>query len=358
MSQVKTDIDAIKNYIEVYDKKLINQMLNGLDVARDLPVLRDVREPRHLKKMVVDAGARRLNTTIDKAKGGRKWTERILTPQGAMKIINIVPEDVRQSFMSSMLDPNAKDLPFAAWVWEQEFNKLASEINDNFYFGFNPGTIPAFDAAATYDEDDLVYFNDIVYKCIDPAGTTAAQSPATHPAKWEDVDNQVICDGPDHIIEAELTAGNLLVAGSGGSYDETTAYDAVLDMWDTIPEAHKNKRLVAHVSYDAQSDIALAQNTKFGTGQGIGGVDIEQGRPFIVKGTGGRLTVVPHTWMLDSRRIMITMPGNAVLGMNQVGDASKVGKIVDTLHGYVAIVKWMIGFQFRDLEVLYVNDQR
>lgn len=358
MSQVKTDIEAIKNYIEVYDKKLINQMLNGLDVARDLPVLRDVREPRHLKKMVVDAGARRLNTTIDKAKGGRKWSERILTPQGAMKIINIVPEDVRQSFMSAMLDPNAKDLPFAAWVWEQEFNKLASEINDNFYYSENPGTIPAFAAGTAYAENALVYFQDIVHKCIDPAGTTAGQSPETHPAKWRDVDNQVICDGPDHIIEAELTAGNLLVAGSGGAFNETDAYDAVMDMWDTIPEAHKNKRLVAHVSYDVQSDIAIHHNAKFGTGQGIGGVDIEQGKPFVLKGTGGRLTIVPHTWMVDSRRIMITMPGNAVLGMNQVGDASKVGKIVDTLHGYDAIVKWMIGFQFRDLEVLYVNDQR
>lgn len=356
MSQVKTDIEAIKNYIEVYDKKLINQMLNGLDVAKDLPVLRDVREPRHLKKMVVDPGARRLNTDIHKAKGGRKWTERILTPQGAMKIINIVPEDVRKSFMSSMLDPNAKDLPFAAWVWEQEFAKLAQEINDNFYYSFNPGSIETFDAVETYEEDDLVYFKDIVYKCIED--TTAGQSPETHPAKWEDVDNQVICDGPDHIIEEELTAGKLLVAGSGGAFDNDSGYDAVLDMWDTIPEAHKNRRMVLHCSYDAQSDIALAQNKKFGTGQGIGGVDIEQGKPFIVKGTGGRLTLVPHTWMLDSRRLIITLPGNAVLGMNQVGDASKVGKIVDTLHGYDAIVKWMIGFQFRDLEVLYVNDQK
>jgi hypothetical protein len=356
MSRPKTDIEEIKRYIEIYDRKLINQMLNGLDVAKDLPVLRDVREPRTLKKMTVDAGSRRLNTDIDKAKGSRKWTDRKLTPQGAMKIINIVPEDVRESFMSTMLDPNAKELPFAQWVWEQEFAKIAQEINDNFYYSFNPGTIAQWSASATYAIDALVYFENVVYKAT--AATLAAESPATHPTKWVDVDNQVICDGPDFIIEDELDKGNLVVSGTGGVFDEDSAYDAVLDIWNTIPEAHKNRRMVLPCSYDVQNDIALAQNKKFGTGQGIGGVDIEQGKPFIMKGTGGRLTIVPQTWMLDSRRLMITLPGNLVLGMNQTGDASKVGKIVDTLHGYDAIVKWMIGCQFRDLEVLYVNDQR
>ncbi|MFN3802177.1 hypothetical protein [Belliella pelovolcani] len=356
--QVITDIEAIRKYIEVADKKLINQMLNGLDIAKDLPVLRDVREPRHLKKMVVDAGARRLNTSIKKAKGGRTFSERILTPQGAMKIIEIIPEEVRESFMSSQLDPNAKEIPFGQWVWQQEFAKIASEINDNFFYSVNPETIPAFSATATYAEGALVYFNDIVYEMIDDVDTTAGQSPETHQAKWADVDNKVICDGPDKIIEEELTAGNLLISGSGGSFDKDSAYDAVMDLWDPIPEAHKNKRLVLLTSYDVQSDIAISQNKQFGTGVGVGSVDIEQGKPFVVKGTGGRLTVVPNTWMLGSRRLMATMAGNAVIGMNQTGDASKVGKVIENLHGYEAIVKWMIGFQFRDLEVLYVNDQR
>lgn len=358
MSTVRTDIEQIKKYIEVYDKKLIHQMLNGLDVAKDLEVLRNVREPRTLKKMVVDPGVRRLNTNIKTAKGGRAWSERVLTPQGAMKIIEIIPEEVRESFMSSQLDPNAADIPMAQWVWEQEFAKIASEINDNFYYSKNAGSIPAFSALATYAEGALVYFKDVVYKCVDALGTAAGESPESEPNKWKDVDNEVICDGPDHIIESELTDGNLLVAGQGGSFDEDSAYDAFMDMWSTIPEAHKNRGMVAHCSYDVQADLAINLNKKFGSGVGIGNVDIEEGKTFKLKNTGGRLTVVPHTWMRDSRRIIITLPGNAVLGMNQVGDANKVGKMIETLHGYEAIVKYMIGFQFRDLEVLYVNDQR
>jgi hypothetical protein len=358
MSQVRTDIDAIKRYIEVYDKTLIHQMLNGLDVAKDLTVLRNVREPRTMKKMVVDPGVRRLNTSIHKAKGGRTWTDRKLTPQGAMKIIDIIPEEVRESFMSSQLDPNAKDLPFAQWVWQQEFTKIASEVNDNFYYSVNPETITAYAAGTVYEPGNLVYFNDIVYKMVDADNTTAGQSPETHEAKWRDVDNEVICDGPDHIIEEELTSGGLLVAGTGGSFDDDTAYDAFLDMWAVIPEAHKNRGMVAHVSYDTQADLAINLNKLFGSGVGIGNVDVEEGKSFKLKNTGGRLTIQPHTWMRDSSRIIMTLPGNPVLGMNQVGDANKVGKIVENLHGYEAIVKYMIGFQFRDTEVLYVNDQK
>jgi hypothetical protein len=356
MSQVRTDIEAIRKYIEVYDKKLIHQMLNGLDIAKDLPVLRNVLSPRTMKKMTVDAGVRRLNTDIRTAKGGRKWTERILTPQTAMKIIEIIPEEMRESFAAELLDPNAKEIPFGEWVWQKEFEKIASEINDNFYKSINAGSVDKYSATATYAVGDLVYFNDVVYKAT--AAVAAQESPEAESTKWEDVDNQVICDGPDHIIESELEAGNLLVAGSGGTFDKDSAYDAFKDVWEVIPEAHKNQGMVAYVGYGTQEDLAVNVNKLFGTGQGIGGNDIEEGKDFILKGTGGRLTIKPVTWMKDSRRIIMTHDGNLVLGMNQVGDANKVGKLVDNLHGYEAIVKFMIGCQFRDLENLYVNDQR
>ncbi len=349
-----TDISLIKGYIEKQDTTLINQMLNGLDFVKDLTVLRNVRQPLALNKMTVDKGNRRLNTDIETAKGGRKWSKRVLTPQGGMKIIKMIPEEVREAFMAEMLDPNAKELPFAQWVWEQEFAKIAADLNDNFYLGENPGDIDDFDAADTYAVGDYVYFNEIVYKCT--AITTAGQSPATHPAKWVDADDAVLLDGPGTIIAKEITASNLVVAGTG-SFDHTTAYDAVLEMWDNVDETHKNKGMTLDLSFGAAQDLAININKEFGSGVGISNMDIEEGKSFIVKGTGGRLRAIPRTWMKASRRLIITHAGNLVVGMNQVGDVNKVGKVVETLHGYKAIVKWMLGAQFRDLENLYVNDQ-
>ncbi len=350
-----TDISALQGYITKYSTTLINQMLNGLDFIRDLAVERTVREPRALPKMTVDEGVRRLNVSIETAKGGRTWTERILTPHLGMKIIKIIPEEVRESFMSAMLDPNAKELPYAQWVWAQEFAKIAAELNDNFYLNTRP-TVVDFDAAATYAVGAHILYKDVIYKQVSAGTTTAGESPENAAAKWSDVDNKVLFDGPDAIIKDAIANDGLLTVNTG-TFNETDAYAYVKEMWGTVTEAHKNRGMVAHVSYDVQQDLAENINTLFGSGKGIGGVDVEEGNSFIMKNTGGRLRIVPHTWMGDSRRIIITHPGNAVLGLNQASDAQKIGKVVETLHGYRAIVKFIMGFQFRDIENLYVNDQ-
>lgn len=350
-----TDISALQGYVAKYDKKLINQMLNGLDIVKDLTVLRNVREPLTMAKMTVDEGVRRHSLDIETAKGGRTWNERILTPYLGMKIIKIIPEEVRESFMSEMLDPNAKQLPYDQWVWEQEFAKIGAELNDNFYYQTRPSVV-AFSSGATYAANAHVIFNDVVYKNISGSTTTAGESPVSAAAKWQDVDNKVIFNGPDAIIKTAIASEGLAPVATG-SFSETTAYSYFKDMWGDVTEAHKSGGMVAMVSYDVAADLAENVNSLFGSGKGIGGVDVEEGREFILKNTGGRLKIKPCTWMADSRRIIMTKPGNAVLGLNQASDAQKVGEMVKTLHGYRAIVKFMMGFQFRDLEVLYVNDQ-
>jgi hypothetical protein len=350
-----TDISALQGYITKYDKTLIYQMLNGLDFVKDLAIIRNLREPRALPKMTVDEGVRRLNLDIEQAKGGRSWTERIITPQLGMKIIKMIPEEVRESFMSEMLDPNAKELPFAQWVWAREFEKIASELNDNFYLNTRPTVVP-FDAAATYAVGAHVLYKEVIYKQVSAGTTTAGESPESASAKWEDVDNKVLFEGPDAVIKKAISTEGLLAVGTG-TFDEGDAYAYFKEMWGAVTEAHKNKGMVAHVSYDVQQDLAENINTLFGSGKGIGGVDIEEGNSFIMKNTGGRLRIVPHTWMGSSRRVIMTHPGNAVLGLNAASDSQKVGKVVETLHGYRAIVKFILAFQFRDLENLYVNDQ-
>jgi hypothetical protein len=98
-------------------------------------------------------------------------------------------------------------------------------------------------------------------------------------------------------------------------------------------------------------------NKEFGSGKGIGGVDVQEGEGFYLKNTNRRLWVQPVTWMNESRRIMMTKPGNLVFGTDQVSDMEAVGNMVKTLHGFKAISNFQLTFNFADLEVLYVNDQ-
>ncbi len=355
---VKTDISAIKGYIEKHDKKLIMQMLNGLDFLMDLPgVRRNVRTEVSLNKMVTEEGARPLNTAIESVKSKRSWTKRKLTPRYGMKIFQVDIQEERETFQSEMLAPNAIREPFAAWKWRREFEKLHSELNDNFYLSKYHNDPSDWDNATAYSSGDLVYFNDIVYEANQ--ATLAAESPTTHQAKWDDVDNKVIFDGPGTIIANEILATNLSPIVTG-AYDDTDAYDAYMTQWDAIPEAHKNNKgrgLKALASFDSVKDLVTHHNSKFGTGQGIGGTDLEEGKEFTLKGTGGRLKVKPVTWMKDSRRIMITDPMNLIPGIDATSDLNKVGKIVETLHGYKAIMNFMLTFQIADLQMLYVNDQ-
>lgn len=366
MPQPKTtsDISAIKGYIEKHDKQLIKEYLNGLDFIKDLAsgVRRNVRTEVSLNKMTVGEGVRKLNTAIEEAKHKRTFTKRKLTPRHAMKIIDVDPEQQRETFMSEMMAPGATREPFAAWQWKQEFAKLASEINDNFYDSEYVADPEDYDAGTAYvaANKDTVYFDHgdkrgpIVYLCI--ADAAAGESPATDPAKWQDIDASCIFDGLGTIIANEITATNLAAVATG-AYDDTSAYGAFIQTWNALPEAHKNLRPTCYASFDAVQDLVTDINKTFGSGQGIGNADIEEGKEFILKQTGGRLKIKPCTWMKDSRRIIITPPKNLITGMDQVSDVNKVSKTIETLHGYKSVVKYMLTFQVADLAVLYVNNQ-
>jgi hypothetical protein len=166
----------------------------------------------------------------------------------------------------------------------------------------------------------------------------------------------VIFDGPGTILANEITATNLVPVVTG-AYDDTNAYEAYMTQWNSLSEVHKNMRPTAFASFDSVQDLINDHNKTFGYGAGIGGVDIEEGKTFTLKGTGSRLKIKPVTWMGASRRIIMTKPGNWRLGIDSVSDKNSVGKVIENLHGYDAIMNFMLTFNFADLEVLFVNDQ-
>lgn len=363
-SNPTSDIVDIQGYIRKADKKLMYDMLNGLDFMKDLAagVRRNVRETIDLNKLKVDDGVRPHNSDIEDAKGKRRWSRRQLTPRYGMKIFKVDIQDARETFMSAMLAPNATREPFAAWQWAREFEKVAEELNNNFYLSKYHNDPADYDAGTAYTSGDLIYFDagdkrgEIVYEAV--SNTVAGESPVSAAAKWSDVDNKVLFDGPGTIIANEILATNLS-AFAGGSFDELTAYDAFKDQFDNIPESEKGMGITAFASVNAVEDLQANVNSLFGSGKGIGGVDIDvkAGDSFTLRNTAGRLKVKPCTWMGTSRRIIMTPESNFVTGIDQLSDKTKVGKVIETLHGYRAIMNFMLTFNFADLDVLYVNNQ-
>jgi hypothetical protein len=121
-----SQFDAIAKFIGKYDKKLIGQTLNSLDFVPQVKVMRRASlNGTLLPKMTVASGIRPIDLSVETRSGShRSFSGRKLLVYEGMKIIDIVPEEAYNTFMSDMVEPAAADIPFAQWVWSRNSKKL------------------------------------------------------------------------------------------------------------------------------------------------------------------------------------------------------------------------------------------
>lgn len=349
-----TDVAAIAKWAGMYGKIMINQTLNGLDILKDVAVDRLVsRNGKLLPKFSAQGGMRPLNTNIEE--NGRKertYSGRKLFVFDGMKLFKIIPDDLRASYLSDMLQPGAKEIPFAQWVWEREREKLASEINDNSYFSKKVNAVD-YDAADSYVANtDYIVFGatEDIYKCVTNAA--AGESPLTHPAKWELVNEKVtLGDGFGTIIASEIAAGNLPVIATG-AINSSNALDKLEMMYKSITVAHRNKGGLFRVAPDVFRAYIDHERDVFGS---TATPDSGDGKKYIY-GSGKKWEIRECTWMGESGRVIATQFDNLQVGTN-LQDNPGLTNIVQTLHGYKAVAKFLFGMEIADLENLYVNDQ-
>lgn len=348
-----TDVDAIAKWAGKFNRQMIGQMLNDLDVFKDLK--RDLNVSRHgklLPKFTAEAGLRPLDTAVER--NGRKErtiSGRKLEVYDCMKLFEIVPEELRESFLGDMIVPGAKEIPFAQWFWQKEMEKLTSEINDNFYHSEYHADATDFNAGSTYTTGDYIKFENNFYKANQ--NTAAGESPTSAPAKWDEVNATVCFDGPAKLIADEITATNISPIATG-TIDNTNALDKMELMYRSMTEAHRKKGGVFHISDDMFYDYIKHEQSVFGN---TNTPDSGDGRKFIY-GSNKKWELRPASWMNNSNRVIVNVQkDNLHVGTSLVSNAPKIGKMVPTVHGYLTSAKFLLGFQIADLECLYVNDQ-
>lgn len=348
-----TQFDAIAKFIGKYDKKLIGQTLNSLDFVPQVKVMRRASlNGTLLPKMTVASGIRPIDLSVETRSGShRSFSGRKLLVYEGMKIIEIIPEEAYNTFMSDMVEPAAADIPFAQWVWEQEFKKIASEINNSIYLSTYKGDAAVWDSGTNYALGAYVKFGeelDIYVSIVDPA---VGESPLTHPAKWSKVNESVISTGWGKIIADEITATNITPIATG-AITNANALTKFEQMYNAMTVAHRALGGTFKCSYATYRNYIEHERTVYGyvanPGMGVGVKSI-YGDP--------KWTIEPCTWMGTSGRVIATPKDNLVFGTNIESDMTKVGKVIETLHGYKSVVKWIQGCEISDLEVLYVNDQ-
>lgn len=352
------DLSALQSYSGKFSKKLLAQMLDGLDVARDITVMRNVRAPRDLPKLTVNAGLRPLNVNVEDAKNpGRAWSSRRITPREAMKVFHVVPDELRDSFMSEMLAPGAKREPFAAWAWMREMEKLGSEVNEVAYDGVYNADAADWDSGTAYSENDFVNFNHDIYECTDAGGTSAGQSPTTHPALWTLRNAESVVDGLGTVIASiisgsEIPSDNII---NSGAISNSNAVDVIENQWNEIPERYRRGGLTAYISWNVYYKYLEQFKTKYGYSDFVNKANGNGIVP--VFNAGNRLQLKPCTWMKDSQRVIMTRKDNLIMGTDVLGDFNQIKKTIETLHGYKAVAKFILSFQVADTEMLFINDQ-
>ncbi len=351
-----SDTSALATYAGTYSKQLISTMLNSLDIVKDIKVIRNLRADHKLTKISINAGIRPTNVNVTDPDGtNRVFSERTISMKGGMKIFSMVPEELRSTFMSDMLDPNAEQMPFAEYVWSAEFEKLGDEINESVYLADYNADAAAWASGSTYSANDFVNFNEDIYEAN--TSTSAGESPTTHPAKWDKRNAESITTGLGTIIATEITATNITPVTTG-AVSSSTAYGDFQDVWRNLPTALQKKSMNPTIfcSYDVFEKYVDNVETLFGNGNLEELPEMNGGDVYLRK-TARRCKIVPCTWMGSSQRIICTPKENLVMGTNSLDDFNKIGKTVPNLHGFTAICKYMLGFQIQDLAAISVNDQ-
>lgn len=353
----KTAFDAAALFIGKYDRKFISQMLNGLDFIPQVKVMRLASlNGTLLPKMTVAAGIRPIDLDVETRDGShRNFTGRKLFVYEGMKIIDFIPEEAFNTFLSDMMEPGAKEIPFAQWVWEQEFKKIASEINNSIYLSTYKGNAAAFDAGAVYTGGtDYIKFGTEkdVYKCV--TTTTAGQSPLTHPAKWSKVNESVISTGWGKIIADEITAGAIAGANliATGAINNTNALTKFEQMYNGMSVVHRRIGGTFKCAPAVYRSYIEHERTLYGS---IATPELGTGKKTIYGAP--NWSIEECTWMGASGRVIATQKDNLVFGTNVESNMNSVGKTIETLHGKRSVVKWLQGCEIADLETLYVNDQ-
>jgi hypothetical protein len=361
MNDNAIDISLLAAYAGTYQQALFTQLYNSFDAVTDLMFWPGVKNTEKMTRLNVKKGAKPYTGNFKPKTGDLQYTGLDLVVQPWQRDLVIKPSDYRNSFMGANRgrgeNPNNKNIPFDTFVWDTVIKALAAGINDNsVYFGVGTDAFAAYAAGTVYNPGDKIKFTESdgevgYYKCI--TLTVAGQSPLTHPAKWEDWNNQALFVGFGKIIASLVTLGGVdgltpIVTGAIDAADD--AYQIQKDLWRSLPVVAQRQGGVIFQSY--QDYYFLTDSYEKGVSKYTEQID---GVTFLAN-TNRKCIIKPATWMTGSRRLIATLNDNMILATDELSD---LNTIATEEHVYTldAAMSGVMGVQIKDPRNMRVSDQ-
>ena len=348
------------NYAGQYDSRIRLSIFNDLDIANDLDLITNLTSPRILPKYSANGGFRPYDVDVTDPDGqAGAFSQRTIDPRTGMKILRIIPEELRKTFLSEGLRASAKDFPasFAQYYWNTQIKKMRSEVNDNAYFGVDGQAVTPYNPATAYSLNDRVKFAKDYYQCIVP--TSAGQAPDTTPAKWQKANASSVAKGLGIIIREEYAGLPTRNKIATGTLDMTNTFDKVTNFYLNLPEAIRNVGGVIRCARGTYDNYNMSALNKFVNGTSFLDVKNAAGNIFgkAIIGSDGKWVLQPASWMSGSKRLIVDLDHNLKMGTDLTSDFSAIANVVPFIHGATCKFQNILAFQISDLEVLFVNDQ-
>jgi hypothetical protein len=368
------DTTGLTAYVGKTYNKIITDMINKLDFVNDVFVHVNVKNKVRLNKFAVLDGIRPFSSDEETKGGNLIYTDHFLNVLPAKREIPIDPEEYRETFLSENLMPGsaatqapAQTIPFWPWTLGEISKSIAKEMNDKTaFFGFDNSTATAINGAGHAVGDYITITVDGImeyFKCI--ATAAGGETPITHPAKWKNSTAEAICKGIGTILENYVTSADIVEQGIGAI---STPAEAIAAQKELI-RSHSNSMKSGNI-------LTLQSNTDFELL--MDGIDDlakyavydqtrkEKVQYLVIPGTFGKGFAKPCSWMGGSRRLISgeakMVQGNMKLpnihfGTDLMNDMNKVKVRDQSLWKIILGYKWLMGFEFENLNNLRINDQ-
>ena len=357
-------VSALSTYAGEHVGDLFKKMVNGMEASRHLTVLPNVKDTAPLIKLLVTGGTRPFNSGTQ-FESALEYSDRKLVTGVAKKELLVDPEQYRGTYLSKYMGAgaNADVVPFEAFTNEQIVSMFGSELNDEvIYYGVDKSNFVAFDAGDTYAAGDYITFtpsgDSVVSYYVGLATTLAAESPTTHPAKWQKINARAVASGLKFHLDAAITA-SAITPTTVGAINNTSVFAlaSVRKVYQDLPVAYRKGTTMAYMSFGtfdlltADVEAQLSKYTEMDLASSMG---LENA--IYVPGTNRKLIAVAASWMGDSERIICTPKENVILGCDLLGDANEI-RTNANLWTLEMGLKFNLGVNFAVTEAIACNDR-
>lgn len=352
------DLSAIATYAGKFSKKLHRRLMNGLDIAKDITPMFNVKHAVTMANLVIKNGPKPY-TGVFKPKGKDiGYNDRTLTVEKFQRDIEVEPSRYRTSYLgedrSAGEGANNMTIPYSQYTMETIIDENAAVLNDQTAFhGIGKAGFTAFNPATAYTgvgtefisftvNDEVNYFKVI-------AATTAGETPITHPAKFEDVNALAIAVGLGTKIKAGRTSGDISNVSTTGAITSADAYEQFQEVWRKWPEVYRKRGGIIYCSQNSHDALLDDIETKVSKH-----TILDLGITYLPK-TNKKCEVRPVSWMSGSDMLICTTKENLIYGTDLASDINII-RVIPTMYTLQLGITGVIGFQYQDGGIISMND--